>query len=66
MTAKSVSDLIGVNKRYLKALEDAGITTLDQLCTLTRHDVYIIHNVGTIGMVEIERALRDLGLKLKE
>ena len=61
-----VFNLPNVNKRCLKGLEAAGITTLDKLCSLTRHDVATIHSVGTIGMVEIERALRDMGLKLRD
>ena len=61
-----LTDLKDVNKHYLKALEAVGVDTVEKLCSMTMQELGKVRGIGGIGVAEIIRALREIGLKLKE
>ena len=63
-----LTDLKYVNKHYLKALESTGVgvDTVEKLCSMTMQELGKVRGIGGIGVAEIVRALREIGLKLKE
>ena len=61
-----LTDLKYVNKHYLKALEAVGVDTVEKLCAMTMKELGKVKGIGGIGVAEIMRALREIGLKLKE
>ena len=62
----SLNVLKNVNKHYLKALEAADVESLEQLCEMTYTGLKAVKGLGTIGIVELVRALNEMGLKLRE
>ena len=58
--------LKNVNKRCLKALESAGVDTVEKLCTMTYSGLKAVKGLGVIGPLELVRALNEMGLKLME
>ena len=61
-----ISDLQNVNRLYIKALERAGVDSLEKLCNLTYEELKIVKGLGLIGKVEVIRALNNLGMALKK
>ena len=61
-----ISALKNVNKHYLKALEAAGVDTVEKLCTMTMKELGKIKGMGVTGQCEIKRALDEMRLKLRE
>ena len=55
-----------VNKHCLKALESAGVDTVEKLCTMTYSGLKAVKGLGVIGPLELVRALNEMGLKLME
>ena len=55
-----------VNRLYIKALERAGVDSLEKLCNLTYEELKTVKGLGLIGKVELIRALNNLGMTLKE
>ena len=62
----SLNTMKDVNKLYLKALEAAGVDTVEKLCEMTYTGLKAVKGLGTIGIVELVRALNEMGLKLRE
>ena len=58
--------LKNVNKHCLKALESAGVDTVEKLCAMTMHDLGKVKGIGGVGVVETMRALNEMGLRLME
>ena len=54
-----------VNKHCLKALERAGVDTVEKLCAMTMHDLGKVKGIGGTGQVELVWALSEIGLKLR-
>jgi len=61
-----LNTLKNVNKRCLKALESAGMDTVEKLCAMTMHDLGKVKGIGGVGVVETMRALSEIGMKLRE
>ena len=61
-----LSTLKGVNNHYLNALENIGVDSVEALTNLIYNDLKKVKGLGTIGRIEITRALDELGLKLKD
>lgn len=61
-----LTGLKDVNKYYIRALEAAGVDTLEQLCAMTMQELGKIKGFGGTGQCEIKRALSEMGLKLRE
>jgi len=61
-----ISDLQNVNRLYIKALERAGVDSLEKLCNLTYEELKTVKGLGLIGKVELVRALNNLGMALKK
>ena len=61
-----LTTLKGVNNHYLNALENIGVDSVEALTNLTYNDLKKVKGLGTIGRIEITRALDELGLKLKD
>ena len=61
-----LNSLNNVNKRCLKALDAAGVDTMEKLCSMTMHDLGKVKGIGGTGQCEIKRALDEMGLKLRE
>ena len=55
-----------VNRVYIKALNQNGVESLEQLCEMTYTGLKAVKGLGTIGIVELVRALNEMGLKLRE
>ena len=55
-----------MNNHYLNALENIGVDSVEALTNLTYNDLKKVKGLGTIGRIEITRALDELGLKLKD
>jgi predicted flap endonuclease-1-like 5' DNA nuclease len=49
-----------------RALDHAGITTLEQLATWTERDVAALHGMGPKGVRMLRAALAELGLSFAE
>ena len=60
-----LNTLKNVNKRCLIALESAGVDTVEKLCAMTMHDLGKVKGIGGVGVVEIMRALSEIGMKLR-
>lgn len=61
-----LNTLKNVNKHCLKALESAGVDTVEKLCAMTYSGLKAVKGLGVIGMLELVRALNEIGLKLME
>lgn len=61
-----LNELTAVNARVFKALESIGVETVEQLCERTYEELKKVKGVGVIGMVELKRALKELGLELRK
>ena len=61
-----ISDLQNVNWLYIKALERAGVDSLEKLCNLTYEELKNVKALGLIGKVEVIRSLNNLGMALKK
>ena len=59
-------DLKDVNRHYIRALETAGVDTVEKLCDMTMQELGKVKGIGVTGQCEIKRALDEMGLKLKE
>ena len=57
--------LSNVNKVYFKALERAGADTVEKLRAMTMHEVGKIKGLGTVGQIELKRALMEMGLTFR-
>ena len=53
-------------KRCLIALETAGVDTVEKLCAMTYSGLKAIKGLGVVGMLELVRALNEMGLRLME
>jgi predicted RecB family nuclease len=49
-----------------RALENAGITSLEKLSTFTEEEILKLHGMGKATIPTLKRALADNGLSLKE
>ena len=58
--------LKNVNKRCLIALETAGVDTVEKLCAMTYSGLKAVKGLGVVGMLELVRALNEMGLRLME
>ena len=61
-----LSALKNVNKHYLIALERAGVDTVEKLCAMTYSGLKAVKGLGVVGMLELVRALNEMGLRLME
>ena len=61
-----LTTLKGVNNHYLNALENIGVDSVEALTNMTYDELKKVKGLGTIGRIEITRALEELGLKLKD
>ena len=48
-----------------RLLESAGVDTVEKLCAMTMHDLGKVKGIGGVGVVEIMRALSEIGMKLR-
>ena len=60
-----LTDLKEVNKVYFKALERAGVDTVEKLRAMTMHEVGRVKGIGGTGQVELKRALMEMGLTFR-
>ena len=58
--------LKGVNNHYLNALENIGVDSVEALTNMTYDELKKVKGLGTIGRIELNRALNEMGLKLRE
>ena len=61
-----LTTLKGVNNHYRIALENIGVDSVEALTNLIYNDLKKVKGLGTIGRIELNRALNEMGLKLKE
>ncbi len=57
--------LSNVNKSAFKALEAAGIDTVEKLCAMTLYEVGRVKGIGGIAQVELKRAMKEKGLTFR-
>lgn len=49
-----------------RALQNAGITTLEQLAAYSEHDISQLHGIGRNAIITIHVILKEYGLALKD
>jgi len=49
-----------------RAIQNAGITTLEQLAGYSEHDILQLHGMGKNAMITIHIILNEYGLALRE
>ena len=59
-------DSLDLSVRAFRLLKMLGVRTVGQVTKLSRDDLRSIPHVGTTTVAEIETALEQLGLKLRE
>jgi hypothetical protein len=49
-----------------RALESAGISTVEHLAQHTRRDINALHGIGPLTMLQLDKTLNERGLRFKE
>ena len=49
-----------------RALEAAGINTIEHLAQHTRRDIKAMHGIGPLAMLQLDKALNERGLRFKD
>jgi hypothetical protein len=49
-----------------RALEAAGISSVEHLAQHTRRDIKSLHGIGPLAMLQLDKTLNERGLRFKE
>lgn len=55
-----------LGKPAQRAIQNAGITTLEQLAGYSEHDIFQLHGIGKNAMGTIQGVLKEYGLAFRE